>query len=381
MKRIAFFWLVSALSGCLLFARLFQSSQGWQLDPPEGFKIEVASSEVTLCRSLSTDCLLIITELPKESSASTEALSEKMATYIKSHQLTAEAVKVTDQLGLIEATVQTKNGPQRNIAAFYLSSKNAGYLLELKAPESGAELQENVWASLLDSFSPDANTYYSPGILTREAALHYPKGYPTSVVFGGELLEAKFSSEDKKASENLIDRETKILMLVKKDHFEAMSRFYRMIFRQAYPSFVSLEGSLRAYFQLKKMNDQEKIGFLCSSLYLFPSEALNGVGGEKIIESPIAVLQDGHGDCDSKALTLNLLLVRLGLEGQMLVSLPDQHALIGLPSKYFVKPQEVFTKSTSGDWLVAIELLQDPAKSVFKPENWQPIELKLLQKF
>jgi hypothetical protein len=234
-----------------------------------------------------------------------------------------------------------------------------------------------VWASLLDSFSPNAASYYAPGIITEEAATHSEKGLVAGVSLGGELFDAQFSLADKINSEKLIERETKILMLVKQDHFEAMSRFYRMIFRQAYPGFAALEGSLRAFFKQKKMNEQEQIGFLCGALYLFPSEALNGTDGEKIIEAPIAVLQDGHGDCDSKALTLNLLLVRLGLEGQMLVSLPDQHALIGLPPKYFVKTQEVFTKSSAGDWLVAIELLQDPAKSIFNPENWKAVELKL----
>ncbi len=361
------FWVIVLATPS--WAVLYQAPAGWSIDLPDGFKENGQGTHQWQFSSTSSGCEVVIQPFSKNRYSSLTAM---VADFLKSQNLQAELIKVNENAGLVEVTTSTE---RRVIGAFFYQPERESYLVKLTAQESFAGPQEIVWASLIDSFCTSPQSYLSPGILSALDAKQTPPGLSSAISFGGEILEAAFSKGLQKNSEALIDRETKVLLQVKGDHFEAMSRFYRMIFRQAYPSFNALEGNLRAYFNLKKMSDQEKIGFLCSALYLFPSEALNGVEGNKIIESPISVLTEGHGDCDSKALTLNLLLTHLGLDGQMLVSLPDQHALIGLPPKYFTSKQEVFTKSTKGDWLVAIELLQDPAKQIFLPENWKAVEL------
>lgn len=159
-----------------------------------------------------------------------------------------------------------------------------------------------------------------------------------------------------KESEELLAREVEMLIQEKEQNPAALQRFYR---QNALPAVEGLKESavnLKSVFKDKEIETSGQIQSLQQMYLSFNFVPQNST---QILYPPMQVLRDKIGDCDSKVLSMHVMLHLLGIESVILINLEGNgsqrnHAVLGVHKKYMPN-YKVF----KGDY-VFIELLKEP---------------------
>lgn len=235
--------------------------------------------------------------------------------------------------------------------------------------------------SALDSFAPSSNYLYQPGVMSRVSGPLRPAQNPSAVSFGGEPFVVNFGESEMNAMNRLLEREKKILFQLGgaqgADREKIMLRFYRMIYRNAYPTIDRFTDALEPFFKKKKWQIKDRVGFIWGGIYMYEFKEQ---GGEDVIVSPYDLILKGVGDCDSKSVLMHLMLDQIGAKSEILLSFEEGHATIGLPKEYFEKLQPAVLKGHDGTPLHYVEVERKYAahpkgRADVIPEQW--ISLKL----
>ncbi len=237
--------------------------------------------------------------------------------------------------------------------------------------------------SALDSFAPTSARINEPGVMSRVSGTLKPSQNPTAVTFGGEPFVVNFGENEIAAMDRLLVREKKILFQLggtKGPGREAiMQRFYRMIYRNAYPAVERFTEAMKPWFKKKNWPIKDQVGFVWGGTYMYEFQEKNG---DDIIVSPFELIQNRVGDCDSKAVLMNMILDQLGAKSEILLSLEEGHATIGLPKEYFAKlTNPPIVKGSDGTPLYYVEVERKYAsnpkgKADAISEQWVSLKLQ-----
>ena len=213
-------------------------------------------------------------------------------------------------------------------------------------------------ASLFDSFSIDEETYLKPGPFSY---LAFPVSRRKQVIdkkkvsFELHTFEVFFNFQDIALMEAVVKRETEIISTYSDVNYDALKRFYRMIFRSSYESVGFLVEELKSLYP--KENTFTLFNYIYLVIRNMKTEVLNG---KEIIKTPLNCILEQKGDCDTKSLLLHILLRHLKVDSEILISLNYHHAAIGLPQFFSKTKKDVFLIGESNHKLVYYETLLDP---------------------
>lgn len=236
--------------------------------------------------------------------------------------------------------------------------------------------------SALDSFAPSSNYLYQPGVMSRVSGPLRPAANPSAVTFGGEPFVVNFGDGEMNAMNRLLEREKKILFQLGgaqgADREKIMLRFYRMIYRNAWPTVARFTEAIEPFFKKKKWALKDRVGFVWGGIYMYEFKEQSG---DDVIVSPYDLILKGVGDCDSKAVLMHLMLDQIGAKSEILLSFEEGHATIGLPKEYFEKLQPAVLKGHDGTPLHYVEVERKYAahpkgRADVIPEQWISIRLK-----
>ncbi|MBN8215372.1 MAG: hypothetical protein J0L75_01970 [Spirochaetes bacterium] len=244
-------------------------------------------------------------------------------------------------------------------------------------PERQASTREGSMLSVIDSIAPEHARRYEPGLVGRGRGGFDGPRPAVNLRFGGEILRADLRPAEIESARRVVRRERDLLLRYadagREAQYEAMGRFYRIVYRNAWSGLETFAGSLEGFFRHRAMGDAEKVGFLTGAIFLYE----DGTNRSDALETPFDMLLQESGDCDSKTLFLTLLLNRLGVEGEFLFSLEDHHAFIGLPARYLTGKQTPFLTGLRGTPLVGINMVQHPVTNFYRSDRWRAIELRM----
>ena len=221
-------------------------------------------------------------------------------------------------------------------------------LLALSYSPKGKEGLELFHLSALDSISPsDAELRY-PGPFTEYS---YPRGEQRNVKITTGL-NAKIYENDAEASQDLIEREFKILQSYIKSPLiqEASIRYYRFIFRDSYNRIKDAAGVIaRNFGGHSNLNDAEKTVFaqrILSFVQGFKYE--RDFSGSDFLNL-ITAVTEGRGDCDSRAVLFAIILSNINIRSAIMLSYHYSHAM-GLAD---IQGSGARVEALGTQWLVA----------------------------
>jgi hypothetical protein len=230
--------------------------------------------------------------------------------------------------------------------------------------------------SALDSIAPRAEDYYTPGPVT---AYTYPGGRAVQSSFmvpGTGRLNCTLDASDEEASLYVVERENIILQSYaldgsgEADIREAWTRFYRMIFRDAYKRMAPISASVLSAF-----NPQSQSAYISQVLDWVQNFSYerntSGLGADLV--NPLSAVLGARGDCDSRALVMDILLWYAGVDAQMMISRTYGHAMAlvdteGEGARFNISNTPYLVAETTTD--VPIGQI---AASMADPQYWWPI--------
>lgn len=184
---------------------------------------------------------------------------------------------------------------------------------------------EDLIISTLDSLVIDEGSLLSPGPMTHFA------WNQTEPIYGKyrdlqTTIQVQFVKEDNLANQFVIDREFRLLTsyLNSEAIYDAWSRFYQLIYKDAWKRFENSTLAISSYLGDEPYN-QAKI--LLNFVQEFEYE--RDLKGSDFLNLPEAFLEK-KGDCDSRALLMVLILNQIGTDAILLISPEYKHALIGV---------------------------------------------------
>jgi len=233
-------------------------------------------------------------------------------------------------------------------------AKAAPYDLVILAYTSAGtyERYHDVIVSSVDGFSANYGRRAVPGPVGSAVRSTLEPATPTAVTirFGAASVRSSWLPAEAEVAQELVEREYRVLS----DYAQApelidaaVSRFYRMIYRDAAPSLDRLAldmsmawetglwaGKSRPLDAAATGATGPRFGATANSrayaeavlawVQAFSYER-NPEGSDVV--NPIAAAFQGRGDCDSRALVMAILLRREDIDSIMMVSLKHEHAL------------------------------------------------------
>jgi len=198
-----------------------------------------------------------------------------------------------------------------------------GYLvLAVHTGTEHAVEMEAVMISTLDSIATDRSSWEQCGPMTAFAWADEQETAGT-VQFGNRSILIPFNTVDQAAAQAIVDREFSLLTayLDTEYIYPAWSRYYRIIFRDAWKRLEKASFSLESYLP---DTDSGKTAALLSWLQEF--SYVRDPEGADFLNLPEAFMTK-TGDCDSRALLMVVLLKQMGIDAILLVSPEYSHAL------------------------------------------------------
>ncbi len=225
----------------------------------------------------------------------------------------------------------------------------------------------DIVASAMDSLSLGMASHYGPGPIALAARDRLgKKQYSRARInFGSAWLEAKWDKREASLSQSLVEREYRILTAyaAAPDYLKAaITRFYRMILRDAAPALDELAMLLSSAWEQEshRQNLTETYGGQtqkAAAYNIFDSQERNsplfGIpasprlyaeallawvqgfayerdpSGSDVL-NPITAAFEGRGDCDSRALVMAILLQRENIDSILMYSMKHEHAMLAV---------------------------------------------------
>lgn len=229
----------------------------------------------------------------------------------------------------------------------------AAYDLVVLAYAAASEYEafSDVVASAMDGFSVHVTRRAAAGPLgaSARAALGKPKLKPVAIRFGSATIRTEWDPREAAICQALVEREYRVLSAYASSPElieAAIARFYRMVFRDAAPSLDRLALDISAAWETDrgrkasgKPGPAAKDG---SPRFGAPADPrayaealLSWVQGFRYerdpagsdVVNPISAAFEGRGDCDSRALVMDILLRRENIASILMISLEHEHAL------------------------------------------------------
>lgn len=252
-----------------------------------------------------------------------------------------------------------------------------GYLLSIQGEGRGFVLvcyaQADEWPtyhdfllSCLDSFFAGWDKRYLPGPISQLVA---GDGWA-----GGPEKDHRAAVD---ASQNVADREARVLSAYVKAGGDAQRkawrRFYQAIYRDSYHRLDAAADAMARSFEDQKIGRAAIPAALLAWIQSFKFEEYTTLSDIRV---PVDALERKAGDCDGRGLIYAILLDHLGIESILMVSSAYHHSMVGVavdgPGYYF--PQDgkrwLFAETT-----VAVPLGQIRS-DMTDPKQWLGFDLR-----
>jgi len=181
--------------------------------------------------------------------------------------------------------------------------------------------------SALDSIAPTFVDRRYPGPIIEYG---FPRGEPRNVPLAIGGLSAMIYENDAEAAQVLIEREFAISMAYFNTPYmqEAVTRYYRFIFRDSFDRISDAASVLVNYFGgFSAVTDEQKREFAQKTLLFLQSfHYERDLSGSDFINLVTAVTE-GRGDCDPRAMLFAVLLSNANIPSGIMLSLHYSHAM------------------------------------------------------
>lgn len=192
-------------------------------------------------------------------------------------------------------------------------------------------LSESLIISALDSICVDKAALGESGIIT---SFIYPKKGDSehTLSIGGKSISVTIDKTDKEANQYVIEREFLILYHESSNGFgkDACKRFYRMVYRDAYPRLRRLSFAVQNALTMGENPITSR--FLLAQTLLQWTQSFtyerNLLGSD--FTSLVSLALGEGGDCDSRALLLAVMLQQMNYDSALFVSSTYSHAVLGV---------------------------------------------------
>lgn len=224
------------------------------------------------------------------------------------------------------------------------------------APSSMWENYRDLALSVVDGFSADASMRAAPGPIGAQAraALGAAKPTETRIAFGSASVIASYDKREAAVAQETVEREYRVLLpygAIPELTQAAVARFYRMSYRDSAPSLRQLsillskawDSGLWAGLSAFKPIDQASAdepprygppadprGYAQALLSWTQGWTYERSPEGSDVVNPLSAAMEGRGDCDSRAMVMNILLRYEAIDSILMVSLQAQHALVAV---------------------------------------------------
>jgi hypothetical protein len=268
-----------------------------------------------------------------------------------------------------------------------VNGENADYIIQAFSIAERFAQYQDLLLSALDSVSLDDEGYLHPGPVSQyQYPFPAPNPRPERTEIDGETITYTADPNEREATQNLIEREARILAQYAGQAaaaggrwsggtdawVEAWRRFYRMIHRDNFFRLSSLARSVEQHFENEGVGEQEVPAALLS---WFQSFDYSRTGSLSDLLSPVTCFLERAGDCDSLGLAYVILLQHMGHDAILLISSEYGHALAGVDVPGAGARFEFDgTQYLLAEFTEEVDLGMIP-RSMADPSKWIPVRL------
>jgi hypothetical protein len=182
---------------------------------------------------------------------------------------------------------------------------------------------QSLYFSVLDSVIPEDGDRLYPGPVTDYS---YPREKRKPVPLAGLDAEAWFYEEDAEAAQALVDREFAVLRRYASSAAwkEAWTRFYRAIYRDSCHRLTDAAFIIERRLNVPPLENRDFANSLLQWVQSFKYER-DLLGSDFV--NLVSAVQEGRGDCDSRALLWALILNQADIQACIMVSREFSHAM------------------------------------------------------
>jgi hypothetical protein len=182
---------------------------------------------------------------------------------------------------------------------------------------------QSLYLSALDSVAPEEGDQRFPGPVTE---FSYPRENRRLLTLAGLDAKAWFYEEDAEASQALVDREFSVLKLSAEGPGweEAWKRFYRAIYRDSYDRLADAAFVIERKLNVPSRENRDLAGEVLGLIQSFTYE--RDLMGSDFVNL-VSAVQEGRGDCDSRAMLWALILNQADIPARLMVSREFSHAM------------------------------------------------------
>ncbi len=322
-KTICFLLLIFCLS-ITAGEEYFNKSFGYYVNYPEGWKISDESNPALVSFADETGAALFQVFVFTKDAFSTV---DDLRNYIKnSFKAEGDEEKFKYQGDdAIMADYSFSNG-KFNLRGYFvfIKSKEYSYVLAAYSTVETEKFFHYFILSCIDSFSIDRDAKLYPGPVNQYYFLQSGKKTSIEIPIDNKKIAYTVDQNEVETTMVLIERESKIMAFYanKKNRYRAWLRYYKMIYKDNYQRVKFFTGAINSEFGLNRQKQEDVCKMLVSWVqgFTFVSEKPDD------ILSPLDALTTLSGDCDSKALLLNIIFDQLGIDSIMVVSEVYKHA-------------------------------------------------------
>jgi hypothetical protein len=326
---------------------------GFFVDVPEGFAISGGDGETSFTFSDPYGYMdFLIATYPAARYSSPEAIAKDIASKLKASLKTLNYSYEGRKACYFSLTFTYEKSPMAGIgiAIEGIGENSAKDTLLLSyAPTEAFEPYAPFMRSCLDGFSADAGAKRSPGPLSQmlrgaskgaEWAIESASGAkgaaflatpiaetPRNVPFEGAILSIPYSARDAATLKLICRREYEVLSAYADDAelaAFAMTRFYHMVYRDAYRKLDRVALELGRRMGLPGSGErsiaERALAWVQSFHYERGSEGIDFV-------DPYSAAFEANGDCDSRVILMLIVLHHLNIDGIMMLSGVHSHAI------------------------------------------------------
>jgi len=344
---------------------------GYTLDLPEGWRmIDGPEGRAQSFADATETAILQVFSFPAGSFASSEEMAEVIGGKLGAKGEGAPYLYSGRDATLSEMFFAAGTIPARGYGVF-VRGQSTDYALLAFAPETHYQRHHDAMLSALDSFCPEDDLRSAPGPIGQFGS-RFPaeRAASRALSIGGRSLTLRTSADEQAASQDLVEREARIMAAEKERFLEAWQRYFRVIYRDNYLRLTSIGEELKAALHggTPRARAETILAWIQGFKYVRS-------GTLSDLTSPLACLAEASGDCDSRALLYVMLLHHLGIDSVLLVSTQYQHSAVGVGvdgsgARVTVNGRGyVFAEVTDQ---VALGLV---AQDMADPKGWTPVVL------
>jgi hypothetical protein len=268
-----------------------------------------------------------------------------------------------------------------------VNGENADYVMQSFAVEDVFAQYQDMLLSALDSISLDDAGYLHPGPVSQyQYPFPAPTPQPERAEIGGEVITYTSDPNEREATQNLIEREARILTAYapqaaaaggrwsggSEAWVEAWRRFYRMIYRDNFFRLSSIARSVKQHFDEQGVGEDDVPAALLSWLQGFE---YTRTGSLSDLLSPVTCFLERAGDCDSLGLAWVILLQHMGYDAILMISSEYGHALGGVDvAGEGARFEFEGTRYLLAEFTEEVDLGMIP-RNMADPSKWIPVRL------